>query len=69
MIGFVYEMVTGKPWRTVRSAAAEFGPSAGAVYAAELSRYSDAELLAYGEEILAAVKAGRGRSSRLVVLK
>lgn len=62
MIGLLYTLVTGKPWITVRSAAVEFGPPPGALYAADLNLYSDAELVAHGDEVLAAVKAGRGRT-------
>ena len=56
VVGQLYEAVTGRPWLTVRSAAAEFGPPPGAVYEGALSAFSDAELYAHGEEILAAAK-------------
>jgi hypothetical protein len=47
MIVRIYEILTGKPWTTVRSAAAEFGPPPGAVYATQLAVYTDAELIAH----------------------
>jgi hypothetical protein len=59
MLKGLYELVTGKPWTTVRSAAAEFGPPPGAVYRAELGRFSDAELYAQGDAIVAAAKRRR----------
>ncbi len=55
----LYELATGRPWTTERSAAAEFGPPPGARYAAELSRYNDAELLADGDRIVAELAARR----------
>ncbi|MEU4424819.1 hypothetical protein AB0F81_29725 [Actinoplanes sp. NPDC024001] len=61
MIDRLYELVTGTPWTTVHSAAAEFGCPPGALYAEQLAQYSDAELIAYGPQILAEIKAGRGR--------
>lgn len=44
LIARAYELVTGTPWKTVRSATAEFGPTLAARYP-ELARYSDAELM------------------------
>lgn len=61
MLQRLYELVTGTPWTTVRSAAAEFGPPPGAQFAAELSRYSDAELYAHGDRIVAELAARRRR--------
>lgn len=52
----LYERLTGRPWTTVRMAGEEFGPLPGAVYRKELARFTDAELYAYGEEILAALR-------------
>lgn len=52
MIAFLYERVTGQRWKTTRSMAAEFGPTPATRYP-ELAVYSDAELLADGERILA----------------
>jgi hypothetical protein len=46
LIGAVYEAVTGRPWWTVRSMAAEFGPPPAVYYAAELAGLSGEELLA-----------------------
>ena len=56
------ELVTGQPWTTVRSARTEFGPPPAARYAAELSRYNDAELLADGDRIVAELMARGGRT-------
>jgi hypothetical protein len=59
MLQRLYELVTGRPWTTVRSAAAEFGPPPGARYAAELSRFSDAELYGHGDRIVAQLAVQR----------
>ena len=64
MFAWLFEVVTGRPWMTVRSAAEEFGPPPAAVYEAELNGYPDLELIANGDEILAAVKAGRRSAVR-----
>lgn len=56
MIAVLFQMLTGRPWTTVRSCAAEFGPPPGARYAAELSAYSDAELITGGHRILARLR-------------
>jgi hypothetical protein len=61
MIKELYELLTGRPWTTVRSAAAEFGPPPGALFAEELARFHDAELYAYGPQILAAIRAQERR--------
>ena len=55
-------------WRTtVRSAAAEFGPPPGARYAVELSRYTDAQLLAADrDQVLAEVREYREAVARIV---
>ncbi|MBW6432195.1 hypothetical protein KZ829_00345 [Actinoplanes hulinensis] len=58
------ELVTGRPRLTVRSAAVEFGPPPGAVYEAELSAFSDAELYAHGDEILAVARRYHERRMR-----
>lgn len=55
MIAWLYEQLTGQPYYTTRSASAEFGPPPAARYAAELARYSDAELIQHGPQILAAL--------------
>lgn len=57
MIPRLYELLTGRPWTTVRSMAAEYGPPPAARYAAELSTYTDTELIAHGERILATLRA------------
>lgn len=59
MIKALYEKVTGTPWTTGRSIAADFGPTVAARYAAELAPLSDRELMAmmpeqaiaYGEAV------------------
>ena len=56
----LYETLTGRPWTTTRSAAAEFGPPPGARYAGQLASYTDPELIAYGEQILAQLRAYAG---------
>jgi hypothetical protein len=43
--------------------AAEFGPPPGAVYATELAAYTDAELIANGEQILAHLRTRHPRHS------
>lgn len=54
MIRDLYERATGRPWLTVRSASAEFGPPPGARYADVLDQYTDADLYAFGDLIIAA---------------
>lgn len=46
MIRRLWELVTGRPWTTTRSATAEYGPPPGAVFADQLAAYTDAELVA-----------------------
>lgn len=46
MIGWIYEMATGRPWLTVRSMRDEFGPPPAEHFAAELAGLSDGELIA-----------------------
>lgn len=57
MIRHLYEHATGRPWTTVRSASQEFGPTPGARYADVLAQYSDSELYAFGDLIIAACAA------------
>lgn len=45
MIKAFYEMVTGTPWTSGRSATADYGPPPAARYAAELGALADEELL------------------------
>lgn len=47
MIRRLYELVTGTPWTTTRSAAEEFGPTVATRYAAELVTLTDDELIRY----------------------
>jgi hypothetical protein len=63
MIPRLYELLTGHPWTTVRSMTAEFGPPLAAVYATELAAYTDAELIANGEQILANLRTRHPRHS------
>jgi hypothetical protein len=63
MLKELYELVTRRPWTTVRSATAEFGPPPGAVYRDELSQFSDVELYARGDQIMTAL-AVRHRQPR-----
>lgn len=44
LLSALYERATGRPYYTTRSAVAEFGPPAAAVYAAELAALSGAAL-------------------------
>ncbi|WP_426510634.1 hypothetical protein ACPPVO_08230 [Dactylosporangium sp. McL0621] len=57
MIAALYELLTGRPYFTGRSAAADFGPPPGARYARELAAYSDLELIRRGHEIVAELSA------------
>lgn len=52
----IYEKVTGRPYLTVRSMAAEFGPTPATRYP-ELLDHSDAELVERGDELLAEAHA------------
>ena len=61
MIRRLYETLTGRPWTTTRSAAAEFGPPPGARYAGELAAYTDTELITHGDRILAQLHANPRR--------
>ncbi len=45
MIGTIFELVTGRPWLTVRSMAAEFGPPPAVYFEDELARLSDEDLM------------------------
>ena len=56
LIEVLYERLTGRPYWTGRSCAAEKGPPPGALYAAKLAAYSDMELVMYGPEIVAALR-------------
>jgi hypothetical protein len=58
----LYEAVTRRPYYTVRRASVEFGPPPAAVHAAQLAKYSDAELYARGPEILAQLRRDRARA-------
>jgi hypothetical protein len=56
MIARLYERLTGRPWTTTRTMSVEFGPPPGAIYAVELSRYTDAELIKFGDEIVSRLR-------------
>ena len=60
MIRWLYEVVTGTPWTTGRSMAAEFGPTLATRHP-ELSLYSDRDLVTRGDEILTEIRSGLGR--------
>lgn len=55
----LWERATGTPYRTVRSAAAEFGPPPAVVHADRLGALSDYEVLLYGESVVADSRARR----------
>jgi hypothetical protein len=57
----LWERLTGTPWTTTRSMAAEYGPPPGALFAAELAEYSDAELVKFGDEVVARLRLERGQ--------
>lgn len=59
MIAWLYERITGTPWTTTVQASRDGVRLAGAVYRDELSRYTDAELLRRGDEIVARARAAR----------
>ena len=66
MLAALYEWLTGRPWRTTRSCAAEFGPPPGALYAEALRHYTDAELIVHGEAILADLREQEAAVARLI---
>lgn len=68
MIARLWERVTGRPWTTTRSCAAEFGPppAADPVYVEALRHYTDAELVAYGHAILAEIRQQQQAVDRLL---
>lgn len=57
MLQRIYELVTGRPYITIHSATAEFGPPPGARYADELNDLTDAELYAYGTAVVADLRS------------
>jgi hypothetical protein len=57
MIKRLYEELTGTPWTTTPAWASRDGiPLAGAVYRNELAHYTDVELYARGDQILAELR-------------
>jgi hypothetical protein len=64
MIPRLYELLTGRPWTSVRSMTAEFGPPPGTVYATELAAYTDTELIAHGGHILAHLRTRHPAAGR-----
>lgn len=68
MLRRLYQWLTGKPWITTRSCAREFGPPPGAIYAEALRRYSDAQLIAHGDQILAELREYEAAVNRLLAL-
>jgi hypothetical protein len=64
---WLYERLTGTPWYTTPAWASRDGVRlAGAVYRDELACYTDAELYAHGEAILAGLRARRSAVARAV---
>ncbi|MEV1331516.1 hypothetical protein AB0J20_18285 [Micromonospora costi] len=64
LIALAYELVTGTPYTTTRSAAAEFGPTPATRYP-ELANYTDAELYARPTaDVLAEIRAQRAAAKR-----
>jgi len=60
----LYRLVTGRPYYTVRSAAAEFGPTPAARYP-ELLDYPDIELIRRDRaELIAEIRARREALAR-----
>lgn len=62
MIKFLYEKVTGTPWTTTRSAAAEFGPPPAVEFATDLVWLTDSEVLLYGDQVVRQARARRVRA-------
>lgn len=57
LVQAVYRKVVGQPYYTVRRASVEFGPPPAAVHAAELARYTDAQLMqVWGPEFVAELR-------------
>lgn len=53
----LFEAVTGRPYLTGRTASEEFGPPLGARYTEALRHYTDAELIAEHDQIMARLRA------------
>jgi len=64
MIARLYELLTGKPWTTTRSMAAEFGPPPAVRYADQLAAYTDLELITSHDPIR--VRLAREQATRRV---
>lgn len=60
----MWKLLTGTPWKTTRSMREEFGPLPAEVYAEELSRYSDLELIDRGDEILTELRSRRAQMTQ-----
>ena len=59
----LFELLTGTPYRTVRSMAAEYGPTLATRYP-ELAQRSDHELITRDlQEVVAEIEARRSQSS------
>ena len=63
MIRALFEAVTGRPWTTTVSMAAQYGPPPAVVYRDLFDAYSDPELLAISDRILADLRQ-RNRLAR-----
>lgn len=63
----LWEKLTGTPWKTTRSAAAEFGPPPGARYARDLEALTNTEVAMYGEQVVARAQARKVPARALTV--
>ena len=69
MIAFLYELVTGRPWITVRSMAAEFGPPPAVEFEYELRHMrSDLVLMLHGDRVVAEAREDRATRARLALV-
>jgi hypothetical protein len=59
---WLWERLTGRPYWTGRSAAAEFGPPPAVQFASSLAGMSDMELLVYGDAVVEVARRSRYRS-------
>jgi hypothetical protein len=66
---WLWERLTGRPYWTGRSAAAEFGPPPASEFADELDGMSDPELLGYGGAVVAAARRRKYRRRILEVAR
>jgi hypothetical protein len=57
----LFARASAQPWTAVRSHTAVFGRPTGAVYRAALARYTDEQLYAHGDRIVAELRRQRQR--------